>query len=580
MQFRIDLNRVSQRRIRAEVAVDVAAVLAVDDGPAPARDHLEFLLPVWTPGSYLVREYARHLTRVVAVDGVSGVALEVSKPAKNRYRVELPEGCERVVVRYEVYANSLTVREAAVSDEFAFWDGACVYLWPVGCEDRPADVRVDLPEGWELFCGARLEGTGFSVSGLAEAVDMPCLAAPSTERFSFEAAGCDVRFVAAGLGGVRLPETLQGDVRRVVECAAKVFEGDVPIDAYTFLSLFADRGRGGLEHRNSSVLLAPRTTFDPRRSYEEFMGLVAHEFFHVWNGKGMRPREFVRFDYERENHTRLLWVIEGFTAYYDDHLCLRAGILAPKDYLRVLATHAEAIVKSPGRLEQSLAAASFDAWIRFYRPDENTRNSTQNYYSNGALLAFCIDSRIREASRGERSLDDVMRGLWARSRDDGYDLETVIECIDEAAGVELGAEVLALVDGPFEPDLSSAFAAFGLDADWKVEKTPTIGVQFAAGETRIASVIADSPAWHAGLGPGDEILAVDDLRVKSDTWLDVYPTVATADRPLRVTIARRGRLESLEVTPTCRATGSLSITAAPGASKSALQLRADWLGEL
>jgi predicted metalloprotease with PDZ domain len=575
MEFRIDLAAAAQRRIH------VALSLAME-GAIEGSDAVELRMPVWTPGSYLVREYARHLSGFRAADADDGRPLRWRKTAKNRYLVE-SVGARRLAMEWVVYAHALTVREAYVSAEFAFWNGACILLWPVGLERGPAEVRVRLPDGWRLHCGIEAEHgdreARFVVAGLDEAVDTPCVAARSLQRFEFQYADRPHAFVCAGLGPIPLPDTLVRDTASVVHRAAQVFGGDVPYRTYTFLALFGAARRGGLEHASSSCLVSPRTAFHPRRAYEEYLGLVAHEFFHAWNGTRMRPTDLWRIDYDAENYTELLWVVEGFTAYYDDLICLRAGVLTAKSYLQIVAQHVEALRAMPGRFAQSLSESSYDAWIRFYRPDENTRNSTQNYYSNGALAALCIDAWIRDATAGERSLDDAMRDLYRRTYCEGrgYTRTDVDGSICDAAGRDLRPAIASLVDGPLDPDLDQVLGIFGFRIVPKGPGGPLLGVKFAAGGLTIASVEDGSPAWVAGLAPDDEVLAIGGLRVTEASWRDVFPQLARPGQALEVLAARQGCIVTHTVVPSDAST-ELEIESIAAPDERQLALRQGWIG--
>lgn len=542
---------------------------------------LELFIPAWTPGSYLIREYARHVHHVRAVRG-DGTEVPVDKRAKNRWAVHAPN--EGIRVSWQVYAHELTVRTACVTDDFAFWNGANVLLWPVGLEAFPARIEVEVPSGWSFVAGSAPielgEGTAaFSCADLDEAVDTPCLCGP-VESFSFTFKEREHRFVHAGLAGIRPPDRFREDVERIVRTTAEVFGGELPYPRYTFLSLHNADSRGGLEHCDSTTLLAPRTTFRPRASYEDFLALIAHEYLHVWNVKRMRPRAFWNYDYEAENYTRLLWVAEGFTAYFDDLLVRRAGISSPTAYLERLESHVRGLLANPGRHVLSLADSSFDAWIRLYRPDENTRNSSQNYYTNGALAAFVVDVAIRRSSGGTRSLDDAVRLLWQRTFAEGrgYDLGDVLACIDEAAGKPLASFVLDLVEGPFDPDLGDALALFGLQLEDRGAPGLFLGVRFRNDTTILASVQDGTPAFRAGLCPGDEILALAGLRVESEGWQAVWDHVAAVDQPVPVLFARRGVIRTCEVTPVEQHVQGPRITSIASPTESQLAHREAWLG--
>ncbi|MCC6785866.1 MAG: M61 family metallopeptidase [Planctomycetes bacterium] len=582
LRFDVDLAGVDRRLLALRLLVD-----ELDAAPGPLggdRDSVEFSMPVWTPGSYLVREYSRHLRSLRAEDG-AGNPLACHKSAKNRWRVARPlDG--RLILHWQIYARDLSVRTAYTNGEFAFWNGACTYLWPVGAEALPAEIAVRLPPGWSLAAGSLpvADETGplarFSVQDQDEAVDQPCLAG-RLATFELELDGCPHRFVEVGREGIPMPESFRGDVLAVLRASAAVFGGALPFERYTFLSLFAERGRGGLEHRDSSTLLAPRTTFAPRAAYEDYLALIAHEYLHAWNVKRMRPREFWSYDLERENHTSLLWVAEGFTAYLDDLLCLRAGSMTPRRYLGRLASHVDAMHANPGRFRQSLAEASFDAWLLLYRPDESTRNATQNYYTNGALAAFVIDAAIRRASAGQRCLDDALRELWRTTyvQGRGYDHADVCRAISVAAGEPLEALVDSLTLRSFEPDLDGALALFGLRLEFEDEAGLRLGVRLDAQRSTIASVQDGSLAERAGLAPGDEILALDRLRVQAENFDAIWSFRAVEGQPVRVLVAREGALRDFEVVPERgKRGGKARIVAAAVADQAQLAQRRAWLG--
>ncbi|MBI5850956.1 MAG: M61 family metallopeptidase [Planctomycetes bacterium] len=497
-------------------------------------------------------------------------------------------GSNEVLVRWQVYARELSVRTAYATADFAFWSGGNVLLWPVGGTDLPAEIVVGLPAAWSLAAGSAPVSTSddgrearFSVRDQDQAVDTPCLAG-RLEEFEVAVAGRSHRFVEVGRAGLAPPQSYREDLTAVLRASAAVFGGEPPFARFTFLTLFGERGRGGLEHMDSAALVAPRTTFAPRSSYEDYLALVAHEYLHAWNVKRMRPREFEGYDLECENHTELLWVAEGFTAYLDDLLCLRAGVTTPARYLARLASHVDAMLVNPGRFRQSLAEASFDAWLLLYRPDESTRNATQNYYTNGALAAFVIDAAIREHSSGRHTLDDALRILWrdtyAVGR--GYDHRDVCSAISAAAGTKLDDFVDGLTRGPFDPDLTSALGLFGLRLELVDDDTPRLGVRFDAQHTTIAAVQDGTPAERGGLCPGDEILAIDRLRVRPETFASIWTACAGAGRAVRVLLAREGLLREHDVVPDHPTSGKARITSVAEPNESQCAHRRAWLGAM
>ena len=497
ISFTLDLRDPSQRQVDVTLDLDLEGLQGVREAGV-----VELFLATWTPGSYLVREYSRHLNDFRVAVLPPGCW---RKTAKNRFAIQVPDGTPRLQISYRVYCHELSVRTSDLTDQHAFLSGAELFLWPVGVAgDTPAELHLQTPESWDLQTSLPTRRGGpseftLSATGLDQLIDSPILAG-RLDLLEFSALGKAHSFVLDGLEGIPVPACMVPDTVAIIEHAARIFGGSLPYEDYKFLCMFADKGRGGLEHLSSSALLAPRTTFQPRKQYQVFMGLVAHEFFHVWNVKRMRPAELWDFDYERENYTGLLWVAEGFTAYYDDHLCRRAGVLTPQEYLAIVANGITELHRTPGRHHQSLSEASFDAWIRLYRPDEHTRNSTLSYYGNGALAAMCLDLRIRAETQGDKSLDDAMQHLYEQTfgRGAGYTEHDVCQSLSHAAGCDLTGMVASLIHQALDPDFGEIFAAFGLEFTETVHDTPYLGVHFKARSTTIGSVIEGSPAEGGG----------------------------------------------------------------------------------
>lgn len=600
LEYRIDVRHPASREIGVRLKVRVEDLPArVGGGDAS----LDLFLPTWTPGSYLQREFSRHLTRVVATDEDGGAPLPCRKVAKNRFRILLAASTRQVRVSYGVYAHELSVRTADLTADHAFWNHACVLLWPVGRLALAARLHVLLPGAWQLVCalprgeivdqGELREESGaitgprpaiadtrsevLLANGLDEVCDSPCLAG-IFQRVEWLALGVPHAITLDGLGSIPVPPSLIKDLTAIIEAAAAVFGGALPYSSYEILTLFTADGHGGLEHAASTTLLVSRTSFSSPKGYREFLSLVAHELFHAWNVKRLRPVEFWRYDYEAENYTSFLWLIEGWTAYYDDLLCARAGLMPRSDYLGVAAKNVNAMLAAPGRLRLSLEESSFDAWIRLYRPDENTRNSSQNYYGNGAVAAMCLDLVIRRDSRGQRCLDHVLAQLYestfAKGR--GYDSDDVQRVVT-AVGGESATKVLSeLVADRLDPPLESLLSAFGLRVQWRDTDRPFVGVQFEAGNTVIASVIAGSPAHTAGLHPGDEILALQNLRVDANRWTDVLAALAKAGDPVVALVARRGLVRTCTL-QLRNSPGTMAIEVDAGASPEARALLDSWL---
>ncbi len=582
LDVHIDARVPSRRELTVELRFAPRAVASV------GADHVDLFAPVWTPGSYLVREYSRHHGRVTAV-GADGTTRRCAKVAKNRVRVEFQPGDDVLVVRWTVYAHELSVRTADLTDAHAYWNHACLLLWPVGGEGLRARVQVAFPADWQIATAAaqRPAVAGNDAGGLAvfeprelaAIVDAPILIGRN-RRIDWTIRGVLHSVVLDGLAGIEPRPTLAADIEAIVEQAAAVFGGDLPYARYLFLCLFAEEGHGGLEHAESTTLLTGRAAFASDKGYREFLSLAAHELFHAWNVKRLRPVEFWQYDYERENYTDFLWLIEGWTAYYDDLLCLRAGLFTRAQYLEAMAKNVETMLGAPGRRKLSLRESSHDAWIRLYRPDENTRNSSQNYYGNGAVAAMCLDLHIRLATDGSCCLDDVLRRLWATTfaRGRGYTRSDVDAALAEVAGPAAIRQLAELVDDRLDPPLAELLASFGLALQRRDTDRVMLGVQFASGSLVVASVTAGTPADEAGLHPGDEVLAVAGLRASASSWQDLWSAVAKAEANVEVLIARRGVVQQVRVRPV-PSQGSIALEVRATTTADERRRLAAWLPE-
>ena len=582
LDYRLDVRHPARREIGLELAFDPA------DFPTatPVAGDCDLFLPTWTPGSYLVREYARHLSRVTARDAVTGAGVAVQKVAKNRFRLTGLAPGQRVVVAWSVYAHELSVRTADLTHDHAYWNHACVLLWPVGARAAAARLAIAYPPAWQCACalprvddGRTLGSAVLHANDLDSAMDAPVLLG-ELQRLRWDVDGVPHELVADGLGPVPLPARLVDDLRAVVAAAQAVFNGPLPYARYLFQCLFAADGHGGLEHADSTTLLLGRAALASEAGYREFVALAAHEHFHAWNVKRMRPAEFWDYDYERENHTEFLWLVEGWTAYYDDLLCQRAGVFSRQQYLDAAAKNVQGMLAAPGRLRLSLRDSSYDAWIRLYRPDENTRNSSQNYYGNGAVAALCLDLWLRRATGNAASLDHVLQRLYlatfAAGR--GYTLADVHRALADFGGDGAVAMLESLVAGQLDPPLAELLAAFGLRLVLRDPERPYLGLNFDGASTLVASVLRGAPADGAGLHPGDELLAIDGVRVDGVRWNETWSAVAKVGRPVEVLLARRGLVQRLAVTPQS-APGTAAIEVDESASAAARQLLAGWLPE-
>lgn len=536
--------------------IDVEGRFATD-----GRAALDLCLPVWTPGSYLVREYARQLQEFSAVDG-KGRALPVKRLDKRTFRVETG-GAEAVIAKWRVYANDITVRAAHFDDTHAHWVGATMFLHDERARHGRHEVKVDAPAGWNTHVALPREGELFVAADYDTLLDSPFHVGPQ-EALRFTAAGVPHELVIWGEGNVDAAQ-LQKDLQAIVETEAKLF-GGLPLERYLFILMLTDKGRNGLEHKASTTLLYPRFGFKPKKSYEELLTLAAHEYFHLWNVKRIKPRALVPFDYAKENYTSLLWAMEGFTSYYDTLLVRRAGLIDSGRYLERMGEALTQLAQTPGRLVQSLDDASTCAWIKYYRPDENSANSSVSYYLKGELVGMLLDLELRRRTHNAKSLDDLMRALWQRYGDEKGVPEDGIEALaSELAGSSMAEFFAKTVHAPGELDLS-VLAHVGLEVRRRAkesasDKGGTPGKEKDAGAKAylgavtktqnerclVSYALADSPAFRDGLHADDELLALDGWKIEPDKLtarVEEYPPGAK----VRFTLFRRDQLRSVEVT--------------------------------
>lgn len=587
MDYSLSIPAPERRLVQVELDVAVE----------PAAREVELAFPVWTPGSYLIREHQRHVNdlRAFAPDGR---ACEVEKLDKRSFRIATGANA-RVRVTFEAYAHELTVRTSHVEASHAFLNPVSFCPVVPGRESEPCRLRVrELPAGWDVACALPRSADGwFEAPDYDALIDSPleCGAhAADSERLRFSVRGVDHELVVWG----RCPvprERLEADLRRIVEAQAEFF-GGLPYPRYLFLLLLTDKGRGGLEHRDSAALLAERGALRQPRGYEDFLGLVSHELFHAWNVKRIRPAAFVPYRLGTENHTRLLWAFEGLTSYYEDVILLRAGLLTRARYLEIVGERLTQLARTEGRRRQSVEEASFDAWVRLYRPDEETPNSTVSYYLKGSLIGLLLDLELRRRTGGSRSLDDVLRLLWERYGRSGTGVpeDGVERACEEIAGQPLTGLFDVAVRGTDELPLEEPLRAHGLrllrraaaGADDKGGRGATgklLGCDVGAalesqgGRLRVASVRRGSPADLAGLTPGDEVVALDGVRASPDEAFSRLHDRAPGSAA-RLTVFRRDELLEVEIIAGPPREDVVQLLEDPEAAEPAKALLQAWLG--
>lgn len=525
--------------------VDVEALI-----PTPQQASVELMMPVWTPGSYLVREYSRNV-EAFSAHSPSGLSLHWEKTRKNRWRVHT-NGSSAVKISYRVYGREMTVRNNWIERDFAILNGAPTFLTVADQPHRPHEIKVEPPPAWKVLISA-LPGASpntFLAPDFDTLVDSP-LYAGNANVAEFTVAGKKHYLVSEGGGKVWDNQKAAADVAKIVTEYSRMW-GPLPYEKYVFFNMLTGGG-GGLEHKNSTVMMTSRWATRTPVNYRRWLGLASHEYFHLWNVKRLRPIELGPFDYENEVYSRSLWVGEGFTSYYGPLGARRAGVTTNDDLLQSLSTTIGQLQATPGRFQTPVETASFDSWIKLYRPDENSANTTISYYTKGAVIGFLLDAKIRKATKGARSLDDLMRlGFERYGGARGYTPAEFRKLASDTAGLDLDSWWRHVLETTEELDYTEALEWYGLRFHVEADRGPAkawLGATTRndAGRLVVTEVRRLTPAYDAGLSVDDEILGIDDYRVRADqfdTRLGDYKPGETVS----LLIARREQFMRLEVT--------------------------------
>ena len=566
----------------------------------------EVSLPVWIPGSYLVREFSKNLQNLTARQGKRMVAL--TQLDKHRWR----SGCaanKPLELTYQVYAHDNSVRTAWLDTGRGFFNGTSLCLQVLGQEKKPHTLEITPSPAtahWAVATGLTAVATDQSGFGLYSAPDYDELVDCPVEMGAFwvgrfKACGVPHQFVVAGALPSFDGKRLLADTQKICETAIRFWHGDgrAPHRNYVFMLNAVGDGYGGLEHRNSTALICGRRDL-PRQQeaktsdgYTTLLGLISHEYFHTWNVKRLRPAEFASYDYAQENYTELLWFFEGFTSYYDDLLLRRTGLIDDATYLKLLTKTINQVLQTPGRKVQSVAQSSFDAWVKYYRQDENTPNATVSYYTKGSLVALCLDLTLR--SEGNTTLDDVMRALWARTGGGPMAQEDLLGVLEKLGQRSFASELEQWAHGTDELPLQTLLAAHGVTLEPQVPQlAQRLGLRVTENHSvQIKTVLRGSAAEQAGLSPGDEWLGVE---ASGQAWriqkLEDVAVCIGAETTIEALVARDGRLlrltlqlqSPLTATPVAQkkargtATASRSVVDTISLTASQPALVARWLG--
>src|SRR6266436_503872 len=586
ISFTVAMPKPYTHLLEVEMRVQIPANLQVPN-------ETDLVMPVWTPGSYLIREFERHVQDFAAETDER--ALDWTKINKNTWRVKT-NGARRWRVTYRVYANEFSVRTNELNADHAFWNNAALLMYPDGSITKPSILRINPANGWKIATGLPAvagESNTFRAENFDLLYDSP-VEVSNFKEIDFQVRGVPHRIVIDGEGNYD-PERMRRDVQKIVETEVSLF-AEIPYHDYTFILHL--RGGGGIEHLNSTSLGFRRNGFGSEEGWRGFYGLVAHEFFHLWNVKRIRPDALGPFDYTRENYTRLLWVAEGITEYYGQLMVRRAGLISDQTYLDHLARQIQDLQETPGRQVMSVEEASFDSWIKFYRPDENAVNSQISYYDKGELLGLLLDLEIRRRTSGGRSLDDVMRYLYTEffqkgrnytpadfqkacelmatgSLDDFFaryvrgrdDLSAVYNRILEGAGLELEQAGVVIGLGNDKPARRKGF--IGADIEDKPDGDFIV----------IKDVRAGSPAYDQGLNAKDKVIALDGARVDKET----FAALIAAKPPgttVRITVFRSDDVRTFDIKLAGRVDAPYRIVPLAIVSEQQKRIYRTWIGEL
>lgn len=520
-------------------------------------DQLDFYMPIWSPGSYKVRDYSRHVRRLKVLQG-NGEFLFFEKLEKSLWRIdwsksELTTPGDSFSIEYEVYCNEISVRTSHINLSHAFLHGPSLYMGIKGAEKEQLELSVNFPPCWSKLTTALKDISPQRQKFLYEAKDYDELLDTPIEIGNQETSGFRVDGVDHHLAFLNWPENLYGDLRsdtkKISEKIVK-FWGEIPYDVYAFIGHFLPKTYGGLEHHNSTAV-----QFDPfevanKEGYQDFLGLLSHEFFHTWNVKRLRPRELGPFDYTSENYTRMHWLTEGLTSFVDDLFVFNCDLSDEEFYLKGLTKKIKAYHKNPGRFFDSLEESSFDAWIKLYQPHENSKNATINYYLKGALAFFCLNSLMYLQGRHLREFAQELWKIYKGRPDQGVTKDEVLTVLENLCGANVRNEFETYLTDTGELPLEESCERSGLEVHWHRPEGLNWGSDLSCEgkSVFVKNIVLDGPAHKCGLNHGDEIIAHEGWRLSEEN-LKSWQKGLKPGHSYELLISRQGRLLKIEVSP-------------------------------
>ena len=571
IKIAFDVSFIEPQAHYVEVEMDISGL---------QKDQIDIKMPVWAPGSYLVREFAKNVEGFTAQNSIGNV-LPVEKINKNTWRINTRKQ-SAVKIKYRVYAFEISVRTSFVDASHAFLSPTGIFMYVDGLIKTPATVTINPFKSWNKIStglsSVKTKSNTFYAADFDILFDSP-IEVGNQDVFEFNASG--VRHEVAMVGGGNYDKVrLKQDLAKIIEKETAIF-GVNPNKHYVFIVHNSSAGGGGLEHLNSTVLGASRFGYTNEITYKNFLSLVAHEYFHLWNVKRLRPVALGPFDYDNENYTSNLWIAEGFTAYYDNLILRRAGFYFEDKYLNILENDMNLVENQPGTRIQPLAESSFDAWTKAYRPNENSKNTTISYYNKGSLVAMVMDLAILNSTKGAKRLDDVMKAMYEEfyiKQRRGFTDAEFKSMAEKIAGISFNKIYDKYVNGTEAIDYQTylGYAGFNVTDQASSTNDAYLGATASQRDGRLIVNFIErgSGAWNSGLNVNDEIIAVDGYRVSElDKTIALKKTGETAN----ILISRDGRMLNLDVKLSRNPTLKYKITPVDNATVKQLAVRRKWL---
>jgi predicted metalloprotease with PDZ domain len=502
-------------------------------------------MPVWTPGSYMVREFSRHINCIRAYAG--DYSLSIEKIAKNKWTIpNIPS--ETIKVIYEVYAFELTVRTSYVSDEFFLLNGASIFLYVEDYRNLRHTIAIHTTHFDQIACTLSQHDGNYFAESYNQLVDTPILGG-QFDKATFLSANIEHNIYILGRGNYNKSKLIN-DLQIITSYEIKMM-GGIPCENYNFYIINTDKIYGGLEHTDCSVNMVPRFNYD-KENYLATISLLAHEYFHLWNIKTISPQTLKNFNYDEENYTRLLWFVEGITSFFDDYFVYKSGVSTLQEYLSIVARNINNTYNLAGNSQQSLGDASFDAWIKYYRQNENSPNNQVSYYIKGSVVALALHLYLLQNSNGEKGLDDVMAYFYTKYIDNsdlGYTFESLIAWTKSCTNVDISDFLIKYVEDNQSLPIAEFLTYAGIELKDNAVAKNTLGIQlqYNANQCIVTYIDKRYPAYSQGLQYGDEIIAVDGLRITDASWEKRWNEV-NSNSTLQLTINRLGVLKIINIT--------------------------------